>query len=62
MADGFVVLGGPIGDGKQILLVVASENLGSVERRLAEDPWSQSEHLNVLSVEPWELLMDGREL
>lgn len=53
-ADGFVVLGGPVGegDGENVLLVVAAADEAEVHRRLAEDPWPE-EMLTTESVKPW---------
>jgi uncharacterized protein YciI len=58
--EGFVVLGGPVGDGERVLLVVAAENRSDVEARLAPDPWMTMGILRVGAIEPWEILMDGR--
>jgi hypothetical protein len=41
VADGFVVLGGPIDEG-EVLLVVECESEAEIRRRLATDPWLQS--------------------
>jgi uncharacterized protein YciI len=47
--DGFVVLGGPIGegDGENVLLVVDADGEEAIRARLAQDPWMD----NVLAVE-----------
>jgi uncharacterized protein YciI len=58
--EGFVVLGGPVGDGVRVLLVMEAESERQVEARLADDPWMSMEVLRVASVEPWEILLDGR--
>ena len=52
--DGFVVLGGPVGedDGEDVLLVVDAGSEDAVRERLAEDPWADSV-LTIASVEPW---------
>ena len=39
--QGFVVLGGPVGDGVRVLLVIESEDERQVEARLDEDPWME---------------------
>ena len=59
---GFVVLGGPLGDGSphRALLIVEAPSEQEVERRLAEDPWSRSGLLTMTSIEPWEILLDGQ--
>ena len=56
---GFVVLGGPLGDGHRVVHAVEAESEAAVRARLAEDPWSGS-HLVVASVEAWTLRLDGR--
>jgi uncharacterized protein YciI/SAM-dependent methyltransferase len=58
--DGFVVLGGPIGDGERVLVVVEAESEQEVEARLAEDPWLRDGTLRVDKVEPWSIWLDGR--
>ena len=53
--EGFIVLGGPLGDGS--LLIVDAGSAGEVEARLADDPWEPSGHLFTASIEPWEVLL-----
>jgi hypothetical protein len=57
--DGFVVLGGPLGDGR-VIQAVEAESEAAVRETLARDPWSGS-HLLVEAVEPWTIRLDGRE-
>jgi uncharacterized protein YciI len=54
--DGFVVLGGPVGegDGEDTLQVVDAESEEAVRARLAEDPWGE-DMLLTRSVEPWQV-------
>lgn len=59
-AEGFVVLGGPLGDGAEVLLIVAADGEDTVRARLAEDPWTVSGLLALKSVEPWTVLLDSR--
>ena len=56
VADGFVVMGGPIGDGegKDTLQVVEAESEDAVRERIAEDPWGE-DMLVTKSVEPWQV-------
>jgi uncharacterized protein YciI len=58
VAEGVVVLGGPVGegDGEDALLVMAAESEAEVRRRLAEDPWGE-EMLATRSVEPWTVFL-----
>ena len=58
--DGFVVLGGPLGDGERFLLAVQAEDEREVEARFAEDPWRPMGLLVTARIEPWEILLDGR--
>lgn len=58
--SGFVVLGGPVGegDGHSALLVVEAESEADVHARLADDPWGQ-DMLATDSVEPWTIFLRG---
>jgi hypothetical protein len=56
--DGFIELGGPLGDGRVVHVVQAGSE-DEVRERLAADPWSGS-HLLLEAVEPWEIRLDAR--
>ena len=56
-ATGFVVLGGPLGTGERILLVVDAPDEKAVRERIAADPWSESELLEIEGAEPWTILV-----
>jgi hypothetical protein len=58
--EGFVVLGGPLGSGEEVLLVIDAVSEDVVRRRLAADPWSESGLLEIDRVEPWTILLDSR--
>jgi hypothetical protein len=58
--DGFVVLGGPIGDGKQTMLIVEAIDEREIEARLGEDPWAPMDLLRIGSIQPWTIWLDGR--
>jgi uncharacterized protein YciI len=58
--DGFIILGGPIGDGDRTLHVVEAPDEGAIRARLAEDPWASARLLEVGAIEPWALWLDGR--
>ena len=57
VADGFVVLGGPIGDGTKTLLVVAADSEEEIAGRLADDPWTSMGLLGIAKAERWEILL-----
>lgn len=60
--EGFVVLGGPVGegDGEDAVNVVEADTVEAVRARLAEDPWGE-DMLATRSVEPWTILLRRRE-
>jgi uncharacterized protein YciI len=60
--DGFIVLGGPVGegDGEDTLLIVDAESEQAVRSRLAEDPWADGV-LTVASVKPWSVWLRAPE-
>jgi hypothetical protein len=60
VADGFVVLGGPLGDGETVLLVVEALDEAEIRSRLAEDPWEPLRILTVERITPWTIWLDGR--
>ena len=61
VADGFILLGGPVGDGHQTLHVVEAEDADEDRLRLAGDPWADDGLLEVGSIQPWALWLDFRE-
>jgi uncharacterized protein YciI len=58
--EGFVVLGGPIGDGEQVLLVVEAADEQEIEARLGRDPWLADGLLRISAIQPWTVWLDGR--
>ncbi|MGZ4384217.1 MAG: hypothetical protein ACXVY3_06430 [Gaiellaceae bacterium] len=63
MEDGFVLIGGPLGDGSSFLLVLDAEDGSAIRVRLADDPWTPLDMLRIASIEPWTILLgedDGR--
>ena len=58
--DGFIVLGGPLGNGERTLHVVEATDEQEIRGRLAGDPWARTEMLEVGSIEPWALWLDSR--
>ena len=57
---GFVVLGGPIGDGEQVMVVAEAPGEAEVRARLAGDPWRPLGILEIGEVRPWTVWLDGR--
>jgi hypothetical protein len=56
---GFIVLGGPLADERRVVHAVEAESESVVREMLARDPWSET-HLQLASVEPWTIRLDGR--
>ena len=54
--DGFVVMGGPIGDGEgeDTLQVVEAASEEAVRERINDDPWGE-DMLVTKSVQPWQV-------
>jgi uncharacterized protein YciI len=59
--DGFVVLGGPLGEGERVMVVVEEEDEDEVRRRFAQDPWLPAGILEIASIEPWTIWLDARK-
>jgi len=57
---GFIILGGPLGDGEQTLHAVEAADPDAVRARLAEDPWASAGLLRIGTIEPWALWLDSR--
>jgi uncharacterized protein YciI len=58
--DGFVILGGPVGNGEQTLHVVEAADERAVKARLAQDPWASAGLLQIGLIEAWALWLDSR--
>ena len=58
--DGFVILGGPVGDPQRVLLTIEADGEPAIRARLAADPWLAMGLLQIGAVEPWALWLDGR--
>ena len=50
--DGFIVLGGPLGDEVRTAHAFEASSEDEIRERLAQDPWNGS-HLVVDSIDPW---------
>jgi hypothetical protein len=59
LADGRVILGGPIGDGADVLLVVDAADEGELRATFAADPWADRIQ-RIGRVQPWQLWLDSR--
>jgi uncharacterized protein YciI len=57
--EGFVVLGGPLDDEHRVVHAVEAGSEEEIRARLARDPWSET-HLQIASIDPWTIRLDGR--
>jgi uncharacterized protein YciI len=53
--EGFVVLGGPLDDTPDVLLIVRAINADEIVERLAADPWTGQDLLRISRISPWTL-------
>jgi hypothetical protein len=61
-ADGFILLGGPLGEGEhKFLHLMAAESEQAIEARLANDPWTSLRLLRTAAIERWEILLRARQ-
>ena len=57
-ADGFIVLGGPLDDGGEVLHIVDAPNVDVIRARFDADPWTQTSLLEMVRIEAWTILLD----
>ncbi|MGH9850440.1 MAG: YciI family protein [Blastocatellia bacterium] len=60
-AEGFVVLGGPVDESGDILLVVDAADESEIDTILLRDPWSQSGILEIKTIKWWTVLLQAGE-
>ena len=58
LADGFVELGGPLGDGSRVLLIVEARDAEEIRDRLDTDPWTRLGLLVIESIDRWDVLLE----
>jgi uncharacterized protein YciI len=55
VAEGFVLLGGPLAGTRDVLLIVRAESEAEIEARLADDIWVVNGLLQRRQIAPWTL-------
>jgi uncharacterized protein YciI len=56
--EGFVVFGGPVGDGdRRFMFAVEAPSEAAIRERLATDPWEPARQLVTVDVQPWQILL-----
>ena len=58
--EGFILLGGPLANDRDVLHVVSAPSEEAIRERLSQDNWAQNGMLTVNSIEAWTILLDGR--
>lgn len=53
--EGFVLLGGPLEESDEVLLIVRASSPEEISARLQQDPWHQSGLLCISRILPWTL-------
>jgi len=59
-ADAFVILGGPIADSGDVLLIIDAPNEDEIRDTLSRDPWSQQGLLNIRQIQRWTVLLESK--
>src|SRR5438093_13474809 len=57
--EGFVLLVGPLEGGRDVLWVVEADFEETIQRRMAEDPWSPNGMLKPIRIERWDIVLDS---
>jgi len=57
---GFAIMGGPLDDGRQVLLIVEAADEQEVNARLNDDPWRPMGILTTAAIRRWDVWLDGR--
>ena len=53
LAEGFVLLGGPLMGTRDVLLIIRAKDEAEIERRLAQDVWVVKGLLSRRQINPW---------
>jgi len=60
VADGFIMLGGPLVDLGGSMLIVRAEDVDEVKLTMKDDPWYVHGILKLDSIRRWEIFIDER--
>jgi uncharacterized protein YciI len=60
VADGFVLLAGPLEGDREVLWIVEAESEEAIRVRMGEDPWAANGMLSPVSIERWTVVLDNR--
>jgi hypothetical protein len=51
--EGFIVLGGPLEDTPDVLLIFRANGAEEIRKRLHDDPWTSRNLLRISRISPW---------
>ncbi len=64
--QGFVLCAGPLAGSEhgrlRVLLIVNADSEAEIQRRLADDPWTPTDQLQITSIEPWNVFVGAERL
>jgi uncharacterized protein YciI len=61
VAEGFILMGGPLVDEGGAMLIVSADDEDEVLEKLKNDPWFERDILKLESVKRWEIFIDERK-
>jgi uncharacterized protein YciI len=61
VADGFVLMGGPLVDEGGAMLIVNADDENEVREKLKGDPWMEHGILKLGGVKRWQIFIDARK-
>ena len=61
VAEGFILMGGPLVDESGAMLIVNADDENAVREKLKDDPWYRHGILKLESVKRWQVFIDGRQ-
>jgi uncharacterized protein YciI len=53
--EGSIVLGGPLEDTPDVLLIFRADSADEIRQRLRDDPWTRRDLLRISRIAPWTL-------
>jgi uncharacterized protein YciI len=61
VAEGFILMGGPLVDEGGSLLIVNAKDENEVREKLRSDPWAEHGILKLESIKRWQIFIDKRK-
>jgi uncharacterized protein YciI len=61
VADGIIVLGGPLADERRVVHALEAPSEDTVRDILGRDPWHET-HLSIAAIDAWTIRLDARQV